>query len=266
MNPAQPRQPRGWSVGRWATGIALVFGGQMGLIFWLSIPQHVEARRVPGPPPSLQLAAKGSREMLALKDPTLFALPHRESFSGPAWFMESNLTFEPFVWTEAPRWQGLDSNELGAAFSKVIESQPAMLPLPPRSSVEEPRLPELPFPSPFPTQSSLRLTGALARRSLSTPLQLRSWEHTDILTNSVVQVLLGQDGRPLSCKLLPPGSGLSIADAEALTLARSARFQPASHEGPGYQPKPSDGLAVGEMIFQWNTLLVPDTNQPPTAK
>lgn len=266
MNPEQKPQPQPWLLGRWVTGIGLVFAGQMGLIFWLSIPQHVQARRVPGPPPSLQLAAAGSRELLALSDPTLFALPHREGFSGPAWFNVSNLTFEPFVWTEEPHWLGLDSNELGAAFSKVIERAPASIPLPSKATGDESRLPELPFPNPFPTKSSLRLSGDLARRHLSKPLELRSVEYTNILTNSVVQVLLSQDGRPVSCTLLPPGSGWNAADAEALALARSARFQPLSREGPGYQPKPSEGLTVGQMVFQWNTILVPETNLPAGSK
>jgi hypothetical protein len=266
MSPFNKPRPRRWPLGRWATAILLVFGGQLGLIFWLSIPQHVVARRVPGPPPSLQLAATRSSEMLALTDPTLFALPHREGFSGPAWFSIRPLTFEPFVWSEGPRWLDLNSNELGAAFCKVIEHQPATIPSASRTRAEEPRLPELAFPSPFPANSSLHLSSTLARRGLSAPLTLRPWTHTDILTNSVVQVLLDEAGRPVSCTLLPPGSGWNEADAKALALARSARFQPVHHEGAGDNAKPPQGLTVGQMVFEWHTLLVSDTNLPAAPK
>jgi hypothetical protein len=156
----------------------------------------------------------------------------------------------------------LDSDELGAAFSKTLEHEPATLAPPITLTGQRQRLPELASAEPFPTNSTLRLGLGLAQRHLSRTFALRSWSHTDILTNSVVQVLVDAEGRTVSCTLLPPGCGLNEADQQAVALARTARFQPVSPERPKQSTAPGDGLTLGQMIFQWHTLLLSDTNSP----
>jgi hypothetical protein len=212
------------------------------------------------PPPSLHLVGSSSNFVLALSDPTLFALPHRQTFSGQAWLSFSNQAFEPFLWTEEARWLDLNSAELGDAFRKAIENQPATIPPLVTPVGERQRLPELLTAEPFSTNSTLRLGLGLAKRHLKNKFALRSWPHTDILTNSVVQVLLDAEGQTVSCTLLPPGCGLNEADQQALAFARAARFQPTRVEGPNQTAAPGAGLTLGQMIFQWHTLLLPDTN------
>jgi hypothetical protein len=75
-------EPRAWARRRWWVVIALVFGAQLGLIFWLS--ERTPARpRPPAAAPALRLlTGPASVEWLALNDPTLFALPHLLNFSG----------------------------------------------------------------------------------------------------------------------------------------------------------------------------------------
>jgi len=115
-----------------------------------------------------------------------------------------------------------------------------------------------------PEQSRLRVEGGLAGRRLLATLDLPAWQHSDVLTNTIVQVLVNAEGRPVSVTLLPPGSGLTTADDHALAQARTARFEPASAGGQEGQPLPPPlaHLAWGSLVFEWHTLPLPPTNAP----
>src|SRR5436853_4796158 len=92
-----------WSHGKvWGT-IALVFVVQVALIFGLSNRSAATPRAVPATP-RVRLD-EGSGEMLALLDPTLFALPHPRPFSGDAW--AGVREFQPADWSEEPLWLDL---------------------------------------------------------------------------------------------------------------------------------------------------------------
>src|SRR5207245_8560915 len=73
--------PEVWSARRWVGAVLLVFVLQLGAIFWLIDRTPVRVRQAASGP-RLRLAGPGSAELLALEDPTLFALPHRLGFSG----------------------------------------------------------------------------------------------------------------------------------------------------------------------------------------
>src|SRR5437773_6757094 len=94
--------PAPWPRHRWGLLIALVFAAHVGLIFAFG-DRHPIMPRPPGPAPELRLAI-GSNELLALRDPTLFALPHPKGFAAAAWREISQTGFPPFRWTEPPRW------------------------------------------------------------------------------------------------------------------------------------------------------------------
>src|SRR5215472_11061478 len=161
---AEPPLPLRWPLRRWGTTILVIFAGQLVFIFWLSVPSQSRTHPRMAPPPSLHLVSSSSNFVLALSDPTLFALPHRQTFSGQAWLSFSNQAFEPFLWTEEARWLDLNSDELGGAFRKAIENQPATIPPLVTAVGERRRLPELLSAEPFPTNSTLRLGLGLARR------------------------------------------------------------------------------------------------------
>jgi len=93
------------------------------------------------------------------------------------------------------------------------------------------------------------------------------------LANSVVQVVVDAEGRPISATLYPDdsgpgprtfGSGLKEADEQALALAKAARFNPMTGGGPDRVTSPTAQLTWGRMIFQWHTLPVA-TNAPPAT-
>ncbi len=116
MSAAVPAQPRPWSVGWW-TFVASIFTLQLAIIFWLSDPKPMRVRQ-PNPAPMLELTPGGSEEWLRLMDPTLFALPHVESFSGPAWLKIEARRVPFFEWNEEPAWLQLSATSLVAGISQ----------------------------------------------------------------------------------------------------------------------------------------------------
>ncbi len=87
--------------------VALVFGVQVCFISVLSDRAAIHPRPVV-PAPSLRFTGPGWADALSLMDPTLFALPHRQGFSGQAWMEVPQASARSFVWSEAPRWLMLE--------------------------------------------------------------------------------------------------------------------------------------------------------------
>ena len=256
-------EPWPWPRRRWWTFLVLVFALQVALIFWLS-EKTTSRPRPPAPPPTLHLAPAESSELLALTDPTLFALPHVESFSGLAWMQVPPRKFPSFQWTEAPRWLPLPTQELGAAFSRFIKTNAFS-----RLETMTESRPELIIPEPLTSSgasrraSRLELQDELAQRPLLTKIELPTWPFNDLLTNTVVQLLVDASGRPVSPTLLT-SSGLREADQFALDKARAARFQPLQPlpVEPGLaRSRPTAHLTWGKMVFEWHTVAI-ETNAP----
>lgn len=254
-------EPRGWSSSRWWTFICVVFVAQLVLILWLGRPQRII--RVPKDvSPVLRLAGRGATNVLALTDPTLFVLPHMEGFSGLAWLTVPEQEYRPTEWSEPEHWLTLAEDKLGARFNEFISTNtPDRLPVfaQPEFRFKQPVVVE---PAAFPTQSLLRLTGGLADRKLLVAPSLPSWTNAEILTNSVVQIMIGADGKPVSTPTLlkPPGSGgPNEADLFALREARKVQFEPLNVSDP---LDPLEGLTVGQFVFEWHTLPLPVTNTP----
>jgi hypothetical protein len=256
-------EPRGWSPGRWWAAVAMIFGLQVGLMLWLEDRSPVVPRK-PAAAPVLRLTDRPPGAGLALEDPTLFALPHPHSFSGQAWLRIRSPEFHAPDLTVPVTNLLLVVEELGGGFATFVLTNPA--PSFPTIVMPEPelRVPELVLAVPPSIPSTLRLEGDLAKRRLLSTPTLPSWTCTDLLTNSIVQVLVDAQGNAVSAVLLPPGSGLKDADQLALDIARAARFE-AGSAFPTRVESPSPGLTIGTMVFQWQTLPVSASNQPPAT-
>jgi hypothetical protein len=250
----KPRNKGSWPVSRWLLFIVLVLAAHVVLIFTFGTRKPITPRPVTNVP-ELELAG-GSSEWLALTDPTLFALPNRRGFAGPAWLEPPGLEFQwPDEWTtEPPRWLQLPAGELGAVFSQFMQTNrfaTFRLPLrpPPRFTV-----PVVPLEPTFAKTSTLRIEGDLARRPLLTPMKLPLWPYADIIAPSRVQVLVNAAGNVISAVLLLSDNSSEARDADAdqyaLNSARTARFDSA----------PS--LTVGQLIFDWHTVAPVSTNTP----
>jgi hypothetical protein len=180
-----------------------------------------------------------------LSDPSVFALPSAEGFSRAGWLTYQPVPDEFAEAPDEPKWLQLDPETLGRDLAGYIatnaprplrmgdESMPQIAGLQPRPSAE------LEFP-----ESELHIAGALARRKLLTPPDLPSWPHADVLTNSVVHMLVDADGAPISTALVS-GSGSKEADNYALVMSRRLRFKP---------ERAREAITSGTANFLWHTL------------
>jgi hypothetical protein len=191
-------------------------------------------------------------------DPTLFALPQPKSFSGDAWFTFSPLEHTFVDWEEPHRWLELDTNRLGMDFSSLVERREGQTwliadkPMPPLAGIEI-----LTTPQPIRTNSALRVDGELANRPLVRPIELPSWANSDILTNSVAQIIVDSHGFTVSAILLS-SSGLPEADRYALRIASSIQFAPLPAKT--VEDRRANPLSFGRMAFEWHTIPPKMTN------
>lgn len=234
--------------------LVLVMGVQLGFIFWLGSREPMRSRP-PAVAPGLLLANSTAGELLALTDPTLFALPHLRGFSGLAWLRLPSVPFRPFTWSEPPRWMNPDYTRLTSQFAEFLQTNHLVSWQPPIRLEPELSLPNLPPLAPMAESSNLTFEGALAKRRLlqNPSTDLPAWPSTTLLSQSVVQLLVDAEGHLVSATLLKPGSGLAEADRYALDKARSMVFEPVSPNSPEAGANPLSGLAWGQAIFQWHT-------------
>ncbi len=259
MTAAALESPR-WSRGRWWGLVALIFGVQLALIFWLGETSPIRPRPA-APAFTFKLAGPASAELLALDNPALFVLPEPQKSTDQALVKPLTPEIPSFPWPEPTNSLLLGVDQLGAAFNRLIETNEYRSPQLPISPSPALTLPDLPPPEVAPEQATVRLEWDSAQRRLLTPLALRSWPSADILTDSVVQIVVDADGRPESAILLS-GSGSGAADQYALEQARAARFAPVPRDPAGTAPLAAGPLSWGRMIFQWNTLPLAPTNAP----
>ncbi len=96
--------------------IALAFLVHLGLIWFFGAKTQIVPRRV-SHVPRLQLASDGN-PVIALEDPTLFALPNRKDFSSVSWAKVPVASEPSFQWIESPRWLAPETNRPAATFGQ----------------------------------------------------------------------------------------------------------------------------------------------------
>ena len=256
--PVAPKPPgEGWSWRRWLTLVTLVFAAQVALIFVLG-EKKMPTPRVVMKVPHLTLADNTS-EWIALDDPTLFVLPHANDFASVAWRQMPVAPQPSFRWTEPPgELQAPAREDLGAVFTRFMQTNPFASPL--LDFKPEPELsePVVPLPAAFAENSTLRISGELAgRRLLNTnEIHLPSLPFNAVLAPSRVQAFVDPEGNVVSAVLLPSENPMEtlgradIGDTNALIIARSLRFAPSSRP------------VRGELIFNWRTVPLAETNAP----
>jgi hypothetical protein len=267
----------GWSKRRLALFVTLILVVQIGLIFWLS-DRRVPTVRTPRFAPVLRMVGDSAddqstnsllRELSALQDPTMFALPRNETFAGLAWLSVPKIVNPSLEWSEDPMWEltnaATPASQLGAAFSRFIETNVV-------KSWHVEALPEpaliMPTVEPDPrlnAPSRVQLFCTDPQVQLLTPLPLPAWpprsngpNDFELLTNSVVAVTYGPDGKTFSTALLS-GSGLPAADDFAMNQARQARFS-LGNTGTRDPSKEVGGLGWATLVFEWSTTNGPAPN------
>lgn len=244
----------GWSHTKWLTLIALIFAAHIAFIFAFGKKREIISRAVVHVP-ALKLA-NDSDKLIALNDPTLFALPHERDFTSAVWLKMSDVKQPPFRWTEPPRWLPLSAKNLGAAFQQFMRTNyfaGHQLDFKPQPKLNAPVFPVEP---PLAQNSTLQIAGELARRRLLNEINLPPLPYNDVIAPSIVQVLVNAAGNVVSAVLLPSENSLAaasrydVADQRALEIACRLRFTPAAQ------------LTFGKIIFNWRAVPSAATNAP----
>ncbi|MCI0748795.1 MAG: energy transducer TonB [Verrucomicrobia subdivision 3 bacterium] len=245
-----------WSVRKWLSVIGILFLGQTILILILGERQRPPVSPVPFVT-GIQVAADPlpAAKVQQWPDAAEFALPTLTGFSRDAWLSFQRPEFRLSDWTEPPQWLALNPAELGLTLGKLIGTNESLWlrladqPLPRALRHETPA-----GNPPSLTQSELWVQGELAAWTLDYPIELPSWPHTELLSNTVVQTVVDASGYAIGASVLAK-CGLAEADQLAERIVREARFRPPPARGRRSEP---DLIASGKLVFKWHT--VPGTN------
>lgn len=249
-----------WPARRWLGMIILIMLGQVGLIFWLARHQPAPVRpEITGS--TVFLGDNDIMDKFGLSNPAQFVLPNQNGFSGGAWLQTMALAYDSPQWTEPPRPLALAVDKLGSGL--VDFAQTNLTYTFELTTAPEPQLdPIVPLP-PLPTESWLSVEGELAGRLLLSKFKIESWPAAEILSNSVVQVGVNREGAVFSAVLLGGAKDSKegkAADASALNLAGSARFQPLPRGDFDHPDGADKALQWGRLVFHWHTIAPPPTN------
>ena len=249
MNPSA-LQPVRWSTRRWTGTIVGLFAAQLALLLYFGERSHLLPRALRSGTQLHFAADPLSTKQLteqATTDPAIFALPSPHGFSGSGWLNYHEPDYKPQKWTEPPVFLALDPSQLTGFESNVQGDQLAAFLVSTRllrSTVDQIAVPPLPLAD----RSTLELQGAIRERRLLKSARLPAWYADDLLTNTVVEVVVGGDGRTRTARVLA-SSNSRAADDFALETAAAAIFAPI-----GSGPEIADRYEFGRMVFNWQTL------------
>jgi TonB family protein len=108
------------------------------------------------------------------------------------------------------------------------------------------------------------IEGALAGRRLVEPISGKPWPGSELLANTIVQLLVDANGRPVSATLLA-SSGVPEADRFALEGAQKLRFAPLPNKSEG-PPSAPGNMSLGRIVFQWQTVPEPSNGDSQKTK
>jgi hypothetical protein len=237
--------------------VGVVFGAQVLFAFWLGNPPPPKTVNLP-PVPIVHLVAAGDAVLLALQDPTLFILPHRDNFSGDAWMKMKDLTYAPAQWTEPVRPLELPKEQLGAAFVAFMQTnRPQRFQMRIDLTRDTAAVDSAPL-TPIAMPSRLLVEGDLAQLRLLAMPKLPPQTNADLLTNTVINLVVDGKGQPFSA-VISASSGKPEADLDALNkYAKALRFAPREEAALGVVP--ANKTTAGRLIFEWQTFA---SNAPP---
>ncbi len=253
-----------WSRGAWSWGFIFIFLAHALAVFWLAERREYKTSRAK--PRAMFFLAGGPEyerrlaEASMLRDPTLFALPHENGFSGGAWL---NFQSAPPALTNGsapPEWLALDPGQLGGSLQEYITtnrpSESRLL-----ASLRAIRSPEARLADdPILTNSMVQIEhGSTVRRLIFHP-ELPRVPMADMPGSNVVVVTVDGDGRVESASVSDK-SASKWADQRAIELAWRLKFEPLPiRNALARQAAPPTVLRV---VFTWRAL--PPTNGGVTA-
>jgi TonB family protein len=238
--PTPPSE--GWSRRKFYSVLGFVLAFHLALIFLFGTKKQIVPRAAINVP-HLQMI-DNSGELIALRDPTLFARPNPHDLVTLFWRHLPAIPQPEFNWTEPPRYLRPDIASFGADFAEFMrESRAAELPLDFKPAPRLPQPASAPM-TPMPAETTWQISGALAQLQLLTTNQLKSLPslpRNDVLAPTSVQALVDVHGNVFSAVVLQ-SSGDPDADRLAVQLVSNLRFAPATQ------------LTFGQLTFTWRTV------------
>jgi TonB family protein len=241
----------GWKLVGVAAGLFVLHLGAVLLLGARTRP------RPPTPEPAISvrwIPAALSADQLAVafftSDPVEGVLPSRQGFSAEGWLKIPPLRPLEISWPDPDHWMELEPSSLGQALSLLDQMHRPLL-----AGIELTTLPEAVRPparmpgEPVRPATTVLLSEGLQQRLAAPVAPLPSVTASDVLTNTVVQLSVDENGKVTFARL-STASGLAEADAKALKAALDLDFQPV-------RPARTDS---GRMTVQWHT--VPPTETP----
>jgi TonB family protein len=227
---------------RWILVVVGITFLQAAVIFGLSDrspPMAVNPVSVP----RVQLAAWGLTR--GLPDPLLLALPTAHGFAGVGWRVASDPRYVAEDWTEPVRWLGHSETNLArvllaASAVGIGRGVSADKPAPQLARRQIP-------PLPLAAWTEIRLEGEGGDWEWEVPLTGPSITHSNVLSETLVQVTTDPSGQVFSAVVLR-SSGSRTADQQALVLARTARFR-VSRDAGG-----NEKWNWARLVFEWRTV------------
>ena len=197
-----------WSRRRWVATALGILGLQITAILLLDRQKLRTASATHfGPGVQFAMDAASTKRWIESPlslDPTVFGLPHSDGFSGTAWLDAQSMEYQAKEWTEPPRWLEPSPQYFGSFFASfVAEEKPGVL------RIADKSIPALNASDVWISSDAIAATtdlqaeGAAARRLIRPETNsLPSWPHSDILSNTVVQIVIDAAGIPVSTTLL----------------------------------------------------------------
>jgi hypothetical protein len=255
---------KGWPFKRIVILTLLVFVVQGALVIILGEKKSAPVRTAVNAP-HFQLADDSSG-LIALDDPTLFALPHTNNFGASIWLGSPTITTPSFAYTEPLKELPLDSASLAMNLRVFLTTNDNATALP----AFKPE-PELSAPEPILTaalngKTTMQIRGELARRplmpqpELSWITNLPSLTNSDWVDHTHVQVVVNAAGDVVSAITIPSSSLVQVpvdtgGNQEAEALARKLRFAAAASP-----------VMFGQIIFNWHTVVTNGLSPAPVAQ
>ncbi len=215
---------------RWWGSVTLVFATQLGLIFLLSDRSPCAPAR---PPFRLRLTCwtPARKTSWPSRTPPSLPCPTSRGFPGRPGSIHA-AGFSPGRPAGPAALAALQPAVLGRTFQQLLALRLNADRPSPRPPLPELFRPALPAQRLGPAESELVVAGELAGQGPLAAIPLPPQPHADLLTNTVVSVVVDGLGQPVTTTLLA-GSGRTEADRRALDHARQFRFRPLD---PGLTP------------------------------
>lgn len=252
--------PAVWTRRRlWWTGVVILVA-QVGLIAWFSEPEPLARRNRPVPAYAHLILdettqARLARDLATL-DPTLFALPHAQNFSGSAWLNLPKMKHDLADWPDTSpllAWEPVSLSAVGAQERTFQVAYPAIADKP------EPRWFETAVPpEPLSTGTWAHLEGDLGLRPALFMPEFQVWPYNDLIPSTGVRIWVDAEGLVRQAEL-GTECGIPEADRYALREAKRIRLEPLS---PSARSPDPNRLTAGALVVHWGTAPVAGTNQP----